>query len=128
MRTKHSICFGAAIPWLFNLLFLSSLQGSGAEPSPTDWPQWRGPARDGTVPGPTWAASFSSTPPRQLWRIILGPSYSGPITWSISQADTWAHLAVSGHDLFFRELSALVAYRWSSLESVALSHSPTLNP
>jgi hypothetical protein len=31
----------------------------------------------------------------------------------ISQADTWAHLAVSGDQLFIRELNALAAYRWS---------------
>jgi outer membrane protein assembly factor BamB len=30
----------------------------------------------------------------------------------ISDAETWAHLAISGDDLFVRELDALAAYRW----------------
>lgn len=82
MKTNHSKSLGKPMPWLFTLLFLSAFQGSRAEISPTDWPQWRGPARDGTAQGPTWPGSFSNTPPRQLWRVELGPSYSGPITWS----------------------------------------------
>jgi outer membrane protein assembly factor BamB len=31
----------------------------------------------------------------------------------VSDAETWAHLAVAGDQLFVRELSALTAYRWS---------------
>ena len=30
----------------------------------------------------------------------------------ISEDPTWAHLAVSGDELFVRELNALAAYRW----------------
>ena len=33
-------------------------------------------------------------------------------TLHISDADTWAHLAVSGEEVFVRELEALAAYRW----------------
>jgi outer membrane protein assembly factor BamB len=32
----------------------------------------------------------------------------------VSGSETWAHLAVSGEELFIRELNALVAYRWQS--------------
>lgn len=32
----------------------------------------------------------------------------------ISDADTWAHLAVSGDELFIRELNALAVYRWET--------------
>ena len=32
----------------------------------------------------------------------------------LTDAETWAHLAVAGDELFVRELNALVAYRWSS--------------
>lgn len=32
----------------------------------------------------------------------------------ISVADTWAHLAVSGDELFVRELNALAVYRWQA--------------
>ena len=52
------------------------------ELSPTDWSQWRGPSRDGQVTGPKWPASLAKTPPKMMWRVELGPSYSGPITWS----------------------------------------------
>jgi outer membrane protein assembly factor BamB len=30
----------------------------------------------------------------------------------ISDAETWAHLAVSDDELFIRELNALAVYRW----------------
>ena len=30
----------------------------------------------------------------------------------VSEEETWAHLAVSGHQLFIRELNALAAYHW----------------
>jgi len=30
----------------------------------------------------------------------------------VSEAETWAHLAISGDELFVRELEALAAYRW----------------
>lgn len=47
--------------------------------SPDDaWPQWRGPMRDGRSPAaPTWPRDLSGM--RELWRVPLGPSYSGPI-------------------------------------------------
>ncbi len=34
----------------------------------------------------------------------------------ISSAETWAHLAVAGQELYVRELNALAAYRWKSPE------------
>ncbi|MDA8016226.1 MAG: PQQ-like beta-propeller repeat protein [Thermoanaerobaculia bacterium] len=41
------------------------------------WPQWRGPQRDGNAAGPTWADSLRGL--QLLWRVDLGPGYSGPI-------------------------------------------------
>jgi hypothetical protein len=41
----------------------------------------------------------------------------------ISEADTWAHLAVSGDQFFVRELNALAAYRWSASRLAPVSHS-----
>ena len=41
------------------------------------WPQWRGPNRDGSSPGPAFPDKLSSL--KQIWRVELGPSYSGPI-------------------------------------------------
>src|SRR4051794_1290489 len=46
---------------------------------PATWPQWRGPTRDGHVTGPAWPASLRSGSLKQLWRVELGPSYSGPV-------------------------------------------------
>ncbi|MBL8795953.1 MAG: PQQ-binding-like beta-propeller repeat protein [Planctomycetia bacterium] len=45
----------------------------------TLWPQWRGPTRDGQVGGPAWPDNLEETTLRQLWRVELGPSYSGPV-------------------------------------------------
>lgn len=44
-----------------------------------DWPQWRGPNRDGQVSGPKWPDRLEESSLQQLWSVPLGPSYSGPI-------------------------------------------------
>jgi outer membrane protein assembly factor BamB len=43
------------------------------------WPQWRGPSRDGLVGGPAWPTTLKGDSLKLLWRVPLGPSYSGPI-------------------------------------------------
>ena len=43
------------------------------------WPQWRGPNRDGRVAGPAWPERMPEESLQLLWRVPLGPSYSGPI-------------------------------------------------
>lgn len=45
----------------------------------TAWPQWRGPTRDGLLPPADWPDSLNETRLKQLWRVELGTSYSGPI-------------------------------------------------
>jgi outer membrane protein assembly factor BamB len=45
----------------------------------SDWPQWRGPNRDGIVAGAKWPDSFKPDRLKEIWRVPLGPSYSGPI-------------------------------------------------
>ncbi len=42
-----------------------------------DWPQWRGPRRDGHAPG----ATLTSLPkdPKPLWRLPIGSGFSAPI-------------------------------------------------
>ncbi|GMU82297.1 MAG: hypothetical protein AMXMBFR47_21680 [Planctomycetota bacterium] len=43
-----------------------------------DWPQWRGPTRDGRVAeSPAWPNDLKGL--KQVWRVELGPSYSGPL-------------------------------------------------
>lgn len=44
-----------------------------------DWPQWRGPQRDGHVTGSAWPGQLDTNHVQQLWRVELGPSYSGPV-------------------------------------------------
>jgi len=45
----------------------------------SSWPQWRGPDRDGLVSGPAWPDKLDAKHLREVWRVELGPSYSGPI-------------------------------------------------
>lgn len=59
---------------------LVSASGAAAQIAPTapaDWTQWRGPARDGSAPGPAFPADLKGL--TRSWRVELGPSYSGPI-------------------------------------------------
>ncbi len=44
-----------------------------------DWPEFRGPARDGVIRGVTLATDWSSSPPRLLWRHRVGPAWSSVI-------------------------------------------------
>lgn len=61
-------------------LLLCCSTGFGQDASAGDtWPQWRGPARDGSFSGPTWPERLNAGNFKQLWRVELGPSYSGPI-------------------------------------------------
>ena len=43
----------------------------------TDWPQWRGPDRDGRAPGQPWTDSLAGFEIR--WRVPLGKGYPGPL-------------------------------------------------
>ncbi|MEO7319020.1 MAG: PQQ-binding-like beta-propeller repeat protein [Chthoniobacteraceae bacterium] len=65
MKTKSAIL----------LLILSSISALHA----ADWPQWRGPARDGQFTGAAWPDKLDTNHLKQAWRVALGPSYSGPI-------------------------------------------------
>lgn len=51
----------------------------GEEATKSCWPQWRGPSRDGMVEMKPWPDTVSGDSVQQLWRVELGPSYSGPI-------------------------------------------------
>lgn len=63
---------------LATLLLAILISGSAFAADP-GWPQWRGPTRDGQFTGPIWPATLDTNHLRQMWRVELGPSYSGPI-------------------------------------------------
>jgi outer membrane protein assembly factor BamB len=44
-----------------------------------DWPSFRGPDRDGVIPGVTIATDWDKTPPKQLWRNRVGAGWSSVI-------------------------------------------------
>lgn len=69
---------------LLAVAFLGGSAVRGAEPAaespaPSAWPQWRGPTRDGQVAGTSWPDRLQGNSLELLWRIPLGPSYSGPV-------------------------------------------------
>ena len=45
----------------------------------SEWTQWRGPSRDGTVAKVKWPDTISDENLKPLWKRSFGPSYSGPI-------------------------------------------------
>lgn len=62
------------------VLLLSIFVGTLVEAE--EWSQWRGPGRDGTATGPSWPETLTENNCSQIWRVPLGPSYSGPIVTS----------------------------------------------
>lgn len=48
-------------------------------PGSSNWPQWRGPNRDGKVANANWPNKLGDANLKLDWSIPLGPSYSGPI-------------------------------------------------
>jgi outer membrane protein assembly factor BamB len=62
-----------------SLVAAMSLVALNATAEVSTWPQWRGPHRDGQVSGPAWPERLDTNHLRQVWRVELGPSYSGPI-------------------------------------------------
>jgi outer membrane protein assembly factor BamB len=47
------------------------------ERAPAPWFQWRGPDRDGSVPGADWPDSLAGL--SKIWRVELGKGYPGPV-------------------------------------------------
>ena len=76
--------------------------------SESDWPGYRGAARDGIVRGVTLRADWSTKPPREVWRHPVGSA--------------WSSFAVVGDIAFTQEQhdadEAVVAYRLSTGEQL----------
>ena len=70
-------CFGKLL-LVATVMFPASGIACGQEKS-SIWNQWRGPSRDGRVPGSNWPDSLSEKTLNRRWRVELAPSYSGPI-------------------------------------------------
>jgi outer membrane protein assembly factor BamB len=82
MHSRTAFARRTTSPWLLSpLAFLFSMV-VGACLEAHDWTQWRGPTRDGAAPGPAWPETLSEQNCAQIWRVPLGPSYSGPIVTS----------------------------------------------
>src|SRR4051812_230346 len=64
---------------LLLLLLIPTASPAAEVPSSPDWPQWRGPARDGQAAGKRWPQHLNEQNFKRVWRVELGPSYSGPI-------------------------------------------------
>ena len=62
---------------LICLLAASPLSAAGEVAAA--WNQWRGPNRDGQVGGPEWPRRLGEGDVKRVWRVPLGPGYSGPI-------------------------------------------------
>lgn len=48
-------------------------------PAASDWPQWRGPERDGRVPDNEPVPTTLSPDPKVVWRIEIGGGFSSPV-------------------------------------------------
>lgn len=70
---------GRLIPTLASIYL--ALGSAAAVPGDTlaTWPQWRGPNRDGQIQAPAWPETLEGDAVHLLWRVPLGPGYSGPI-------------------------------------------------
>ena len=44
-----------------------------------DWPQWRGPNRDGVVTDPSTSADALPAEPKVLWKIDTGDGHASPV-------------------------------------------------
>jgi len=53
-----------------------------------DWPQWRGPGRDGHAPGAQLPATWPAQPPEPKWTADVGLGYSGP---AVAQGKVFVH-------------------------------------
>jgi len=64
---------------LVTLVTAIHLMALDATAETATWPQWRGPNRDGLIGGPAWPEKLDTNHLREVWRVALGTSYSGPI-------------------------------------------------
>lgn len=89
-----------------------------AVPVAADWPQWRGPDRDGQSPGQAFPADLESL--ERLWRVELGKGYPGPIVSdeAVFVVESTASEAAAVRALSRGDGSELWRVEWESSGSV----------
>ena len=60
-------------------IFVWAIVLAGSKADEPLWAEWRGPQRSGLSTGDAWPTTLTEASFEQLWRVDLGPSYSGPI-------------------------------------------------
>ncbi len=74
--SRHGPSVGRKLVVGLGLLFGGLVAPDGRA---ADWPQWRGPTRDGRVDGAAWPDRLRDGRLARRWSVELGPSYAGPI-------------------------------------------------
>jgi len=87
--------------FIFTLLLCSSI-GASELAEPSDWNQWRGPERKGSVPGADWPSSFVGDMEEQALAL---DGASGEIRWSTSAAPVSSRREHFGWHLALTDLS-----------------------
>ena len=117
------------------LLFLALLLTGGIFPTQTtgvvaaDWPQWRGPMRDGTSTETNWSHAWKGEPKR-LWKAAVGTGFS---SIAVAEGSAYTQGNVGGTNLVWC-LDALTGIaRWQfahaeSLMSNQFEGGPTSTP
>lgn len=59
-----------------DLRYLAGAELKAPPPTQDDWPQWRGPQRQGIARAPGLRVDWSSRPPEKVWQAALGGGYS----------------------------------------------------
>ncbi len=72
----------AAFQMKTSISLLAGLLVFGAGAAGQDWPQFRGPARDGVVPGRATVATFPAAGPELVWEKAVGAGFSAPVVAS----------------------------------------------
>src|SRR5687767_3185880 len=59
----------AKVAWFVLLFWVSIINAD-------DWPQWRGPNRDGISKEKSWSAKWPATGPEKVWNATVGVGYA----------------------------------------------------
>jgi len=70
---------------LFSMALAAMLSPAVADAD--DWPQWRGPARDGISREKEWSPNWPADGPNVLWKTSVGAGYSDGDRYSVSAQD-----------------------------------------